>query len=612
MEWQYFYRQGSVRLILAGIIAMAAAWIGVKLGGVWGEAACYVILAPAVVLVGGFWGVGPSILAGVIGIGLMEQAAGMPGGIWSGVVRGLLVLGGCLLVGRVIARQRASVRELQSTLQENERRHQNWMDAIPHPAWLSAADCSGVEWNARWFEYTGQTREETLGRRWLDAVHPDDRDLALRRGEDGQRRAEFRLRNHEGEYRWQVATSVPVRGEDGCILHWFGTVVDVEDQRQLAHAAAQSRDVARQTMAISQQFLSILSRDLRTPMAPTLAAAELLESDPNASDSMREAARMIQRNVEAQARLLNGLADMTRSMSGTLKMDPKVVDLHDVVQEVAEGCRGEILRNELRLRLELDAVNRSVKVDAPRLQSVVWNLLRNSIESTPAGGRITVRSFCEDGRILLEISDTGAGMDAEELSSIFCQNSGEIEAALRSRGAALGLSVSRSLIEMLGGSLKVESAGKACGAKFTLALPLAEGAAHTLIPCKVDSDEVLNYRVLVVEDDADTASIVSLALRTAGHNVLVAESVEEALSAAKQREFDVLVCDLRLPDGDGYQVMRAMAARGVPGIAVSANGDDVHVRQSLEAGFTKHLTKPVSVKQILSEIQHVTIGAILT
>ena len=375
----------------------------------------------------------------------------------------------------------------------------------------------------------------------------------------------------------------------------------IEGERQLARAANEAKD----------RFIAVLSHELRTPLTPILFALASIRETGSAPAALAPALEMIGRNVELEARLIDDLLDVTRITQGQLRLVLETVDAHAVVEEVLELCREDIQATGANLSLELEASDHHVTADATRLRQVLWNLLKNATRSTPAGGRITISTTNEvAGRLTLAVHDTGIGISSVGLEQLFrpFEQAGE-EGMPRSAGLGLGLAIAKGIVDAHGGRIWAMSRGLGQGATFTVevavarALPAVRRApGHAALPAG-------QARVLLVEDNRDNGSAIAELLRAHGYEVELAESVHDALGKAKGG-FDVLVSDIGLPDGNGRDLMRRLAAeRPVRAIALTGYGSDDDVRSNSDAGFSRHLTKPVDPDELLAAIHDLAAGA---
>jgi CheY-like chemotaxis protein len=340
--------------------------------------------------------------------------------------------------------------------------------------------------------------------------------------------------------------------------------------------------------------MAVLSHELRTPLTPVMLTASMLESDEEIPERARRELGTIRRNIELEARLIDDLLDLTRVARAKLRLDLQTTDLHSVIRHAIEICRADA---KASIEVQLQAQNHHVRADPARIQQVFWNLLSNAVKFTPAGGRISVKSSDgPEGQIIAQVIDTGAGIEPELLPKLF--NAFEQGEAVKERkigGLGLGLAISKALAHAHGGTLTAHSEGKGRGATFTLELPTVSPAPRQRPAVEQESGKLnRTLRILLVEDHESTLMVMSKLLSRWRHQVTTASTVASAMQAAERQTFDLVISDLGLPDGMGYDVMRSMRERsGTIGIAISGYGMDGDIEKSKAAGFVEHLIKPV-------------------
>ncbi len=366
---------------------------------------------------------------------------------------------------------------------------------------------------------------------------------------------------------------------------------EAEEELKAAKLAAEEANHAK------DRFIAVLSHELRTPLTAVLPALDALREI--VPDAGKEYVEVAARNVELEARLIDDLLDVTRIARGKIELQRRQVDLCSIVQRATQVCRTNIDARGIHFRLRVDDAPHIVDADPIRLEQVFWNLIQNAAKFTPPGGCVGVHVLRVDGRSVTEVWDSGAGIESEAMARIF--NSFEQETRSITRrygGLGLGLAISKALVEMHGGTIRAHSEGKGKGAMFATEFPLvvigeASPRGHSVmaIPARLEP-----LRILLVEDHEDTARILGLLLRKAGHEVRRASTIASGKRLAETEDFDVLLSDLGLPDGSGHDLMRHMVAIGrpVPAIALSGYGTASDVQRSLEAGFLEHLVKPVT------------------
>ncbi len=366
---------------------------------------------------------------------------------------------------------------------------------------------------------------------------------------------------------------------------------------------------ARRANAAKDRFLAVLSHELRTPLNPVLMAASAMETNPNIPPEIRADISMIRRNVELEARLIDDLLDLTRSANGKAQLQRKIVDVHELLEEAAAVVRGDPSSLSPQIELELGAAQHHIDGDPARIQQVFWNLIRNAVKFTPLDGRINIRTENSDAHTFrIEVADTGIGIAPEALSKIFnAFEQGDTDINRAFGGLGLGLAISHAIAEMHGGTLRAESSGVGKGATFVFELPAAEGSARA--PETAAQPTVGNdcRRVLLVEDHATTAALMARLLRKRGHRVELAHNKTDAITIGLREEFDVVISDLGLPDGTGFEVMQALRSKpGIVGIALTGYGMEADVAQTMKAGFQFHLTKPVDAQKLYQAIEQIS------
>lgn len=462
---------------------------------------------------------------------------------------------------------------------------------------------------------------EVLGTGWANFVHEEDLPHAqgvwLRSLSTGERyEVEFRLRRFDGQYRWFLVRAQVMRDDGGRITKWFGTNTDIHDLK-MAQAAAEHASRSK------DEFLAVLSHELRTPLTPVLLTIGELLGDQRLTDDIRGQLGVVERNVSLEAKLIDDLLDFTRISNGKMPIFPKLSDAHSLIGHAIEIVRDEAQSKGIRISQEFDASHSGLVVDPARFQQVMWNLLRNAVKFTPAGGHVhvfTVNRNKIEGRCSLSIAvqDSGMGIEPAVLGKIFhpFEQAGAA-GSHRFGGMGLGLSIARAIVEMHDGTLIAESDGAGKGATFTVQFPNAEALTATMLLAANASDSETDnlqqkkplkvVRVLFVEDHLETLTILSRLLTRIGYEVTCAGTVTEALAAATQNSFDIVVSDLGLPDGSGNELMAELRRHyGLRGIALTGYGMEADVQRSRQAGFISHLIKPVDFKQLRIALESAT------
>jgi two-component system CheB/CheR fusion protein len=536
-------------------------------------------------------------------------------------------------VGEVCVAQDITDRKrAEDALRASEQLHRTLGDAMPQLMWTLGVDGSFEYVNARFADFTALTVAD-LARHgpgdgaWAAFVHPDDLPALVDRwrhdraaaaaGEMEVRWCGGRQCREDGH--WFLVRHAPLVDRDGRVLRWVGTATDVDELKR-AHADLQrAKDAADQANAAKDQFLAVLSHELRTPLTPVLLTASALQGDPALSDDLREAVTMIVEQVELEARLIDDLLDLTRIARGKFLLNPQRFDGHDLVRRAVEVCRSTVDDAGVRLTVELSADERQLSADPARIQQVLCNLLNNAAKFTPTGGRVSLRTRNEASALagspsmfVVEVSDTGVGIDAEALPRIFnAFEQGERSITRRFGGLGLGLTIGRTIADMHGGSLAAASLGAGRGATLTLRLPTVATAAPAIPAAAEPAAAVRRLKVLLVDDHVPTLRMMTRLIQSLGHDVRAADSAAAALALVHVDCPDLLISDIGMPAQSGWSLMSAVRDACDPppaAIAVSGYGTDDDVRRSRDAGFDRHLVKPISLADLRRAIDELTVA----
>ncbi len=382
-------------------------------------------------------------------------------------------------------------------------------------------------------------------------------------------------------------------------------------RRTAEEEVRKARDIAEAANRAKDHFLAVLSHELRTPLTPVLTSVQMLEHDPSLTEFLREQIQMIRRNVELEVKLIDDLLDLTRISRGKLELNLRPTDLHEKLSHVLTICDADLRGKRLSVTMQLEARHARVMADSARLQQILWNLVKNAVKFTQEGGRITLRtSNVPGGRLELTVTDTGVGIELDKLPRIFdAFEQGGNHVTRQFGGLGLGLAISRAIAEQHGGTLTASSEGLGRGTAFHLTMPAtiqAEANADGRLDSKKTKGSLQECAVLLVEDHADTARAMGRILTSWGCTVQTADTVASALQVADATPFDVIISDIGLPDGSGFDLIRQLISkRPVKGIALSGFGMEEDIRLSKEAGFVEHLVKPVNLQQLEATVKRV-------
>lgn len=373
------------------------------------------------------------------------------------------------------------------------------------------------------------------------------------------------------------------------------------EARRAAEAASRAKD----------QFLATLSHELRTPLNAILGWARMLRSGVLDDSQRSHALVVIERNATMQARLIEDLLDVSRILSGQLRLQYEPVDLRRVIESAVDAVRPALDSKALQVSTTI-AVDSTVYGDAARLQQVVWNLLTNAAKFTPANGHITLSAAETGDLVRIVVTDSGQGFAAGFKARIFEPFTQADASFSRPHGGlGVGLTIVRRLVEAHNGHVAADSAGVGLGATFTVALPIVVPAAPAAPrPLPASGGDVSGLRILVVEDDPDSAELTRTLLEAAGATVVVRDSAQPALELLEHGATDVLVSDIGLPHQDGLWLIRQLrgrerAGRRLPAIALTAFATPQDRQEVLAAGYDEHVSKPLDFKLLLQRIGQV-------
>lgn len=542
-------------------------------------------------------------------------------------------LGLIYAAARDITEQKAVSAErerLLDALRDSEERFRNMADHAPVMLWVTDVEGSTTYVNRGWYDFTGQTEATGLGFGWLDAIHPDDLERArqtfiLANDKRTPFRLDYRLRGQDGRYRWAVDTGSPRFDAEGHFLGYIGSVIDITDRKQaeverealLARESA-ARQEAEEANQLKDEFLATVSHELRTPLTAILGWVQLLRTGHLPAPRRERALETMERNARAQGQLIEDLLDVSRIMSGKLRLDVKPVDLSAVVQQALDSVRPAADARGIHVEATVDTSS-SVMGDTHRLQQVVWNLLSNAVKFTPRGGHVRLVVARQDSLVELTVEDTGQGIPAAFLPHVFERfRQADSGTTRKTGGLGLGLSIVRHIVEMHGGTVSAASEGEGQGASFRVRLPLSvtqrrgPAAVPTTSrppvpgPATAPPSELGGVRVLVVDDEEDARELLSTLLEENGASVLTAGSAAEGLQVIEAERPDVLVSDIGMPGTDGYGFIERVRAlpeeKGgrTPAVAITAYARSEDRTRVLRAGFQSHVPKPVEPVELLA------------
>jgi PAS domain S-box-containing protein len=502
-----------------------------------------------------------------------------------------------------------------------------------------------ISWNRGAERVFGYKAEEIIGRPIMTIIpkHLQQEELEiiakLRRGERIDHFETVRL-TKDGRL-LDVSISVsPVRDETGRIVAASKIARDItalkaneaalrdsdarlraiaDERQRLLESERSARSEAERLGHLKDEFLATLSHELRTPLNAIQGWATLLRHAGSSAEDRQRGLEAIERNARSQSQIINDLLDMNRILAGKMHLEVQPMRLHEVIESAVEAVRPSADAKRLRIRTILDSSIGATRGDPNRLQQVMWNLLTNSVKFTPPGGFVQVVLERVNSHVEISVQDSGAGISAEFLPYVFDRfRQADATTTRKHGGLGLGLSIVRNLVELHGGSVRVKSPGETLGSTFVVSLPVVSVDASSEHHDKqqqtdlrsiavADLPRLDGVRVLIVDDEEDSRTLLARILQGRGANVVCVNGAPAALNTIKNQRFDVMLSDIGMPEVDGYELMRQIRGLGkplsqIPAIAVTAYARSEDRQRSLLAGFQMHISKPLETPELIAAI----------
>jgi PAS domain S-box-containing protein len=524
-------------------------------------------------------------------------------------------------IGRQLAFSIARKRT-DDALKENEERLRLATQTGKVGIWDWNITLNRLLWTDSLYEIHGVEKEQFDGT--VDAfaalVHPEDKErvataIACAVNQREPCELEFRVIKPNGETTWVFTSAVALH--DGTATRMLGATLDITERKKneaeretLLAREHQLRELAEESNRLKDEFLAIMSHELRNPLNVIVGYSELLvrTNEIAASPYLLRMTDAIKRNANTQAKLIRDLVDLSRLRSGKLELNREVVSLLNCVNHAVDTIRDEA--DEKKIAIVVKASDDSVLVNADpiRLQQIIWNLLNNSVKFTPAGGNIAVSIGVSNGDAALIVKDDGQGIDPAFLPHVFeifrQADSGTTRAQ---SGMGVGLAVVKQLVELHGGAVSVTSDGPGQGSEFRVTLPISKQAPLAL-SSSTDLSGLDNLKVLILDDSEDTVEMLKILLAQSGASVVAATAGSEALRIAAESDFDVIVSDISMPGMDGFEFLRNLKSSSrnasVPVFALTGFGRAEDIERARAAGFYIQLTKPLDLDRLLETLRH--------
>ncbi|HEX9983909.1 MAG TPA: PAS domain S-box protein [Thermoanaerobaculia bacterium] len=528
-------------------------------------------------------------------------------------------------------------KRLEQELERHTRVYESILSATDDFAYLFDRDGKFLFANRRLLEVWGRTLADVIGKNVYDLGYPEwHADMHMRE----IREVIEQKHAITGEVPYMAPTGIygvyeyiftPVFGADGEVEVIAGTTRDVtrrkqaedaqrslleENERLLASERAARSDSERASR-MKDEFLATLSHELRTPLSAILGWTQILSGSGNTEEEIAEGISVIQRNARVQAQIIEDLLEMSRVISGKIRLDVQEIEIGEVIGAAVATIRPAAEAKRVVIDTVLPRLPHPITGDANRLQQVFWNLLSNAVKFTPQDGRVEVRLEAHPSHVEIHVSDTGEGISPEFLPYVFDRfRQADPSTTRRHAGLGLGLAIVKQLVELHGGSVHASSAGPQQGSTFTVTLPLVaadqqpgsaeqmqDGQRPPVLPL-VDGRRIAGLRILIVDDEADARDVARRVLEECGAEVATASSAREALTLLRERPFDVLVSDIGMPQEDGYSLIRKVREQWpeLPAVALTAYARAEDREQTARSGYQMHLAKPAEAAQLIAAV----------
>jgi PAS domain S-box-containing protein len=520
--------------------------------------------------------------------------------------------------GVITCRDITRRKQAEETLRQSEERYRYLSGLIPQHVWITDIEGTLLDVNERWTESTGLTLEQgrTLG--WEAIVYPDDIPVLAAAWQAAQQvgnsyQAEGRVRMKDGSYRWYLHQAIPLKNDQGEIVRWFGTATEIDtlkqieaDRLRLLSEAEAAREEAESANRSKDEFVAVVAHELRSPLNSIAGWAKLLQTRKFDEATQAKALETIWRNTQTQVQLVEDLLDISRLTKGNLHLTLAPINLASVIETALDMMLPQAQAKQIQLTSQVTLIPQ-VLGDFDRLQQVVINLLTNALKFTPEQGRVEVCLTQVNDQVQISVSDTGKGIAPEFLPQIFDQFKQGQKSTGSKDGLGLGLAIVKNLVELHHGTVSAESQGVGKGSTFIVQLPLlGEPDSLSEQPLAEEKDiSLAGIRILVVDDEPDMVNLLTFILEDAGAEVRCSTSNFAALECLQEFKPHLLISDIAMPDGNGYELVQQLQthlSQPIPAIALTSYSSATHAERSLQAGFQQHLTKPVEPELLIDTV----------
>ncbi|HET9238671.1 MAG TPA: PAS domain S-box protein [Oligoflexus sp.] len=514
------------------------------------------------------------------------------------------------------------LREFQNALLESEARFRDLSNSMPQLVWTSNSAGQVDYYNERAFEYEGFQKDSEGLWNWQPGLHPDDLDATVRAWRAAVENkhlytCEHRVRMKDGHYCWHLSRALPVFQENGEVKRWYGTATNIHEYKLALVELAKAKESAEEANKAKSRFLANMSHEIRSPMSSVLGYADLLLERGLPEADRTAYAASIKASGGHLLAIIDDILDLSAVESGEFKIDRHAFAMVDLVSETVKSMEVLAQRKGISLQVEFkNPVPGYIDSDPLRFRQILLNLLSNAIKFTEKG-RIRISLSFQNEELMLEVEDSGVGIDASKAHKLFRAFS-QVDSSISRRfgGTGLGLHLSRRLAEALGGDLVLSWSIPGVGSCFALTIKVGP-ASGPYIESLQDSQRIIakaspqtmpaggQYSVLLAEDSHDNQILIKIFLKKLGARVDVASNGEEAIRLARSADYDIILMDMMMPVMDGLEATRRLRSTGYrrPIVALTAHALKEEVEKSIAAGCDLHLTKPIQIDVLRRTIE---------
>lgn len=520
-------------------------------------------------------------------------------------------------------------KKVRADLKESSTNFQSITEATPLIVWTAAPNGDVTFANSKWYAFSGLTKEETLGTGFTSIIHPDDiqhtltvYSAALQSHQPLEIEHRFKQAS-DGVYRWFLTRALPAFDETGKVTNWFGTNVDIHDQKLVAEELLIAKSEAERANEIKSSFLANMSHEIRTPLGAIIGFSEMLGEDSLDRADSRSFAEIISRNAKALTRIIDDILDLSKVEAGRLDIELLPMSLKTVLDDVLELFTDRAKAMGLALQLNVPAdLPAKIESDAIRIRQILVNIIGNAIKFTERGSVVVAvaveKSTGQERHFKISVKDTGRGLTQEQIGRLFQPFSQADNTTTREfGGTGLGLVLSLRLANALGGNVEIESAALGQGSTFTIsftanALNETPQATTPLEQKNRGASTVLkDVKILLIEDSPDNQLLIKRILIRNGATVVLAENGYQGVNRALEEKFDLVLMDIQMPLMDGYEAIAKLKNVGYnsPIIALTAHAMEEERLHTHAAGFAAHVTKPIEFSVLIQTISDVLSSA---